>query len=122
MAFLSEEGVEAVQAYLSVRGPVASDHVFVHRHQPLRRGYCGRRLRTYGRCCGLHITPHQLRYSCATLLLNAGTSVLTIQHILGHKYVETTLGYARLYDRTAARDYAQAMGEIKSDCFIFPND
>ncbi len=55
-------------------------------------------------------------------MLNAGASILTIQHILGHKYVETTLGYARLYDSTAARDYAQAMGEIESSCFIFPND
>jgi site-specific recombinase XerD len=122
MVFLSEEGIEAVQAYLSVRGPAASDHVFVFCHRPLSRGYCRQRLRIYGRGCGLRIIPHQLRFSFATLLLNAGVSILTVQHILGHHHVKTTLGYARLYDSTAARDYAQAMGEIERDCFIFPDD
>jgi integrase len=86
------------------------------------RGYCRQRLQIYGRCGSLRITPHQLHLSFATLLFNAGVSILTVQHILGHRHVETTLGYARLYDGTAARDYAQAMGEIENDCFIFPDD
>jgi site-specific recombinase XerD len=55
-------------------------------------------------------------------MLNAGVSILTVQHLLGHRHVETTLGYARLYDSTAARDYGQAMGEIESNGFIFPDD
>jgi hypothetical protein len=35
--------------------------------------------------------------------------VLTVQTLLGHKWVDTTLGYARLYDGTVAADYYQAM-------------
>jgi hypothetical protein len=58
-------------------------------------------------------TPHQLRHSCATLLLNAGAPILTVQSILGHKWVDTTLGYARLYDGTVAADFYQAMGVIE---------
>ena len=58
-------------------------------------------------------SPHQLRHSCATLLLNAGTPVLTVQTILGHKYIDTTLGYARLYDGTLTADYYRAMIEIE---------
>jgi hypothetical protein len=46
-------------------------------------------------------------------LLNAGAPVLTVQNILGHKWVDTTLGYARLYDGTVAADYYQAMGVIE---------
>ena len=57
--------------------------------------------------------PHQLRHSCATLLLNSGAPVLTVQVILGHKWVDTTLGYARLYDGTVAADYYGAMAEIE---------
>jgi hypothetical protein len=42
------------------------------------------------------------------LLLNAGAPVLTVQTILGHKFIDTTLGYARLYDGTVAADYYEA--------------
>jgi hypothetical protein len=76
--------------------------------------YCACRLRTYAKRCGVRITPHQLRFSCATLLLNAGAPVLTVQSILGHKFIDTTLGYARLYDGTVAADYYRAMAEIEN--------
>lgn len=71
------------------------------------------RLHTYGRRCGAHITPHQLRHSCATLLLNAGAPVISVQALLGHEKVDTTLGYARLYDGTLAADYYRAMGQVE---------
>jgi len=48
------------------------------------------------------------------LLLNAGAPILTVQTILGHKFIDTTLGYARLYDGTVAADYYRAMAEIES--------
>lgn len=113
IVFLSQTGIEALKAYLALRGPAETDHVFIYRHQPLRVGYCGRRLHLYGKRCGLHVTPHQLRFSCATLLLNAGTPILTVQRILGHQRVETTLRYARLYDSTIAADYGRAMAEVE---------
>jgi len=113
MVFLSQTGIEALKAYLEIRGPAETDHVFIYRYQLLKVGYCGRRLRLYGERCGLHATPHQLRFSCATLLLNAGTPILTVQQILGHQRVETTLRYARLYDCTVVRDYGQAMVEAE---------
>ncbi len=63
--------------------------------------------------CGVKATPHQLRHSCATLLLNAGAPVLSVQMVLGHKQIDTTLGYARLYDGTLAADYYSAMHQIE---------
>ncbi len=62
---------------------------------------------------GVYVTPHQLRHTCATLLLNAGAPILTVQTILGHRHVDTTLGYARLYDGTVAGDYYRAMALIE---------
>ncbi|MCB9005753.1 MAG: site-specific integrase, partial [Ardenticatenaceae bacterium] len=62
---------------------------------------------------GVQIRPHQLRHSCATLLLNAGAPLLTVQALLGHKHLDTTLIYARLYDGTVAADYYRAMTTIE---------
>ena len=109
--FLSHATIDALHAYLEVRGlPEAlPDFVFVFRHRPLTRTYCFQRLRTYCEKLGIHVAPHQLRHSCATLLLNSGAPVLTVKTLLGHKWVDTTLGYARLYDGTVASDYYRAM-------------
>ncbi|HUI87941.1 MAG TPA: hypothetical protein VLX61_04375 [Anaerolineales bacterium] len=49
----------------------------------------------------------------ATLLLNSGAPVLAVQTILGHKQVDTTLEYARLYDGTVAADYYSAMNHVE---------
>jgi hypothetical protein len=117
---LSTPTVEALHAYLQVRGPAATEHVFLYRHLPLSSYYCNKRLDTYGKRCGVLVKPHQLRHSCATLLLNAGAPILTVQSILGHKFIDTTLGYARLYDGTVAADYyhvfarTHAMAQIES--------
>jgi hypothetical protein len=70
-------------------------------------------MRTYSRRCGVNVTPHELRHTCPTFLLNAGAPVLTAQAILGHKYVGTILRYARLYDGTVVADYYRAMDEVK---------
>ena len=112
---LSTATVEALKAYLEVRGPAEAlpEQVFIYRHRPLSGSYCFERLRTYGEVCGVRVHPHQLRHSCATLLLNAGAPVLTVQTILGHKNIDTTLGYARLYDGTVAADYYQAMQSVE---------
>lgn len=38
---------------------------------------------------------------------------MSVQAILGHKWIDTTLGYARLYDGTLAADYYRAMNEVE---------
>jgi hypothetical protein len=94
---------------------------FLYRHLPLGSRYCAIRLNTYGKHCGVFITPHQLRHSCATMLLNAGAPVLTVQAILGHKRIDTTLRYARLYDGTISADYYQAMDKIEARMKMIDN-
>jgi integrase len=105
IVFLSQPTTVALNAYLEIRGPADSNPVFIFRHRSLSTTYCRRRLRTYGRRCGVVVIPHQLRHSCATLLLNAGAPILAVKTILGHKQIDTTMGYARLYDGTVATDY-----------------
>ena len=114
IVYLSPATVAALRAYLEIRGPAATEHVFIHCHSALKASYCGRRLRTYGERCGVKVTPHQLRHTCATLLLNAGAPPAIVQAILGHKHIDTTMNYARLYDSTVATDYFGAMTEIEA--------
>lgn len=121
--YLDEAVLRALRAYLEVRGQAESlpENVFMYRHAPLSRWYCSHRLQTYGFRCGVRATPHQLRHSCATLLLNAGAPALSVQRILGHKQIDTTLGYARLYDGTLAADYYAAMNQVEQG-LLLPED
>jgi integrase len=104
VVFLSQPAIEALKAL-----PRASEFVFTRYHRPLSRRYCQSRLTMLGKTCTVKATPHQLRHTAATLLLNAGMSVWGVKEILGHKSVQTTLGYARTYDSTVAREFQAAI-------------
>jgi integrase/recombinase XerD len=57
-------------------------------------------------------SPHSLRHTFATDMINAGMRVEVLQQILGHQDIEMTLRYARLSDRRREEDYYRAMAII----------
>jgi len=61
----------------------------------------------------LHITPHQLRYTYATRLVNAGMSLQALMALLGHVTPEMTLRYAALADGTVRDAYDAAMAKLR---------
>lgn len=56
-------------------------------------------------------SPHKLRASCATILNELGVNAFTIQKILRHKHIGTTLFYART-DRDAMRAGLQKLSDL----------
>lgn len=57
---------------------------------------------------------HTLRHSMATHLLESGISLKSVQYILGHKHLTTTLIYSHMTD-TGLEDLRKAMGKMVSD-------
>jgi hypothetical protein len=51
----------------------------------------------------------------ALQLLNAGCRVTSIQRLLGHRRLNSTMIYARVHDRTVAEDYYAGMAEIEKN-------
>ena len=112
---LNDETKIALRDWLKVRGPRADlpATLFVARQAPLNESYFGQRLRLHCfRRIKVHIAPHQLRHTCATLLLNNGMPIEAVQQVLGHSKIESTLTYTRVYPHLLAADFARAMVNI----------
>jgi site-specific recombinase XerD len=62
----------------------------------------------------LHITPHQLRHTYATTLVNAGMSLQALMALLGHVSTDMTLRYASLAAPTVRAAYEQAMSKART--------
>lgn len=61
-----------------------------------------------------HATPHQLRHTYATALVNAGVSLQALMTLLGHVSAEMSLRYGRLFDTTVRAEYERALDLAKT--------
>jgi len=64
-------------------------------------GYTNVHLRNWVMKAGLkkRVTYHVSRHTAATLLLSLGVSLTTVQKIMGHSDIKTTLRYAKVIDK-----------------------
>jgi len=81
------------------RGTPDSDAVFLNsRGGRISRQACWSIVRNAGARVGLdaHLSPHVLRHSCATHMLDRGADLRVVQELLGHASISTTQVYTKV--------------------------
>ena len=58
-------------------------------------------------------SPHSLRQTFATQLLNAGAPLEVVKELMGHRSISMTLRDTPLYETTTRQQYDQAMARIE---------
>ena len=94
-AMLSNSLLEILRAYWKVYQP--RNYLFSGTHQDyVSASVIQRACLEAGKAIGVSASPHTLRHSFATHLLEQGTDIRLIQELLGHSALRTTLIYTHV--------------------------
>lgn len=115
LVYLSATSAQALRRYLADTPRPATAPLFSRpAGAPITYEWLLRHIAALGAAAGVAgVTPHRLRHTLATRLLNAGMDVTRIQRLLGHQHLATTMIYARVADTTVENDYRQALQHIE---------
>ena len=112
---IGEPAWKAIQNYWAVlkhppSGPAPVFLAETRKAAPLKPLQLSRRLKQYLGIAGLDpgVTPHKLRHSYATHLLDAGADLRSVQELLGHAHLVTTQVYTHVTTERLKKAYDAA--------------
>jgi len=113
---VTARAAQAIEAHLAGRHAERQAPLLIRQGRAVSADYIQRRLRTLAARAQVEgVTPHQLRHTYATRLLNGGgLSITTLQKLMGHRRLDTTMLYTAIYDQTLQDDYAAAMARLQA--------
>ena len=97
---------DEIRAFIAANAP--KTHLFEHNSKPLSDNQLRYKITTSFKRVGLKVTPHQLRHTFATEMLNSGASVVDVSEILGHSQLSTTEIYTKLSSSSKLKNYLTA--------------
>ena len=109
--FINHAAADAIRNYLGVRPRTSDEALFLSRRkQRLSHRQAWVVFRDFAQLAGLtmHVTPHVMRHSFATHLLENGADIMTIKELLGHESLSTTQIYTNVSLEHMRRSYEEA--------------
>lgn len=106
---LGKSAIHWLQQYAAVKagyGKPSSPNVFLHRGRPFTRQLAWSMIKGHAEKVGIkNVSPHTLRHSFATHLLQHGADSRSVQAMLGHSDISTTQIYTHITDMHLRASY-----------------